>query len=112
MTKDEILLAGELSHRVKLQRPVHTLNSAGETVEGWDDVREVWASVRPVRAYEQERAKQVERPVSHVVRLRYAADVAGDWRIRFGGLVLNVVGVVDIGMRRVTLELACQQVSE
>lgn len=103
--------SGDYRERIELQRPVRTVNGAGETVVTWTAVRKTWAQVKPLKAWQMERARAVEMRTSHVVKLRYAADVdgAGDWRIAWRGQVLNILGIVNPEGRNVELEISCEQ---
>ncbi len=101
--------AGDLRHRITVERPVRTRNGAGETLVTWEEAFTVWADVQPLKAWQIERAAQVEMRRSHLLRIRYIANVGGDWRVRWGDAILNITGIVNPGGRNVELEISCEQ---
>jgi SPP1 family predicted phage head-tail adaptor len=101
--------AGELRHRVTLLQPSRTTNGAGETNVTRTEFRTVWASVEPLKGWQLERARQIGINTSHRVRIRYVAEVAGDWQIGWDGQVLNITGIVNPEGRNIELELSCEQ---
>lgn len=103
--------AGQLCHLVTLYRPVPSVNEAGETTVSWEPVRQTWMGIRPLRAFEVERAREVHTDRTHTATARYAADIANDWRIVHGDTVLQIIGIVDVGNRNVEFEIACREVS-
>ncbi len=70
--------AGNLRQRVTLQRPALADLGSGETGVTWQDVREVWAEVKPLKGWQVERARQAQVNTTHTVRIRYAPDVTAE----------------------------------
>lgn len=104
--------AGSLNQRIQLQRPTSVTGDAGETTLSYSTDREVWAEVRPLRAHELDRAQQIQMETTHIVRIRYVADVAPNWRVVWRERVLNISAVIDVGARREELELTCQELNQ
>lgn len=79
------LRAGDLRHRVTIQRPRGNdlRDSTGQPVSDWPDVAEVWASIEPLSARESFAAQQAQSTVSHRIRMRYRVDVDGSCRVRY-----------------------------
>jgi SPP1 family predicted phage head-tail adaptor len=78
---------GKLRFRVTLQRPITTIeNELGETVlteaNGFEDVQDVWVSIRPLTSAENLRARSVGLDSTHAVELWYFAGLTSAWRLR------------------------------
>lgn len=102
--------AGNLRHRITLEKPKRTINDVGESIiEKWETVTDTWAEVRPLRAWEVERARTIQMSISHRVSLRYMAALSPDWRINWSGVILNISGIVNVDGRNTELELTCEQ---
>jgi len=81
--------AGELKHRVALQRrTVAGLNT-------WSTVATVWAAIEPLSGNQFYQNLIANTQVSGRVRIRYRTDVKPDWRILFGTRVFNITGIVN-----------------
>lgn len=103
-----MLSAGDLDRRITLQAPFADKNKFNEAVEGWSDVREVWASYEPLSDSEQRRALEVGAAMTARFCIRWSAEVrelSPTWRVQFDGLVFDIVGVKPIG-RREGLEIS------
>lgn len=75
--------AGMLDRRVTVQRRDPATNALGERADVWTDVVTVFARVEPLRSRAQFAAGQAQRATTHVVVMRYRADLfgAGEWRL-------------------------------
>lgn len=75
---------GELNQRVTLQLQGPARNDLGERTDVWTDVATVWAKVAPLQSRAQFAAGQAQRPTTHVVTIRYRADILGPgkWRLQ------------------------------
>lgn len=106
--------ASRLRKRVRLKMPVTTTTASGEHALSWTDApRPVqFAEVIPMTAREQREARQVGEHTTHRVRLRYRADLTSRWRLElaYGGRVLEVDGVRNLGEMDTQLELTCVEV--
>lgn len=95
--------AGELRHRIVLERPERSRLASGQSVPGWASVVSVWASVEP-KASNETPGEQREKQTTHVVQIRrqnrYGSSerIGQDWRIRWVDRgrprVLNLTGSV------------------
>jgi len=104
--------AGELRHRVTLQRLVDGQDEAGQPTQVPQDVATVWAKVEDLTGREYVAARQV--PVSEVstrVTIRWRADVEPSMQVVAGGRTLHVESVLDPGGRRRELQLMCREVA-
>ncbi len=101
--------AGDLRHKIALFSPTRGENDAGETGVVWTYVRHQQAQVKPLRAWEVERARQVQTNRTHLIRVRYANDIAPDWRIEWDGRIFNIKGIVNPEERDIELEISCEE---
>lgn len=103
--------SGILTEVYALERPVPVRNAAGESVTTWQPVRRLYGSYEAVSFSEQVRLGQIGGNLQAIVRIRYAADVTSDMRLRWlsrGGRVLMIASVVERG-RRDELELTVEE---
>lgn len=106
--------AGNLRHRVTVQRPADTRGATGEAVQGFADVVTRWADVRPARGVEA-LAAGIERVARNTydVRLRYESALSGitaKWRIVTNeGRVLQIVSVPPRAANTRELVLVCDE---
>ncbi len=107
--------AGELRHRVKLQRMQEVRDSFGEARRTWYDMSEVWAAVEPLGGRELLQARQVDATLTTRIVLRWRGDVDELTRVVWvdtGGVehVYNVVSVAADKTHRRQLTLLCREV--
>lgn len=102
--------AGDLHHRVRLQRQTLTDDLVGSDDAAYVDVATLWANVTTSGAREFWEAKRLNAALTHQVECRYRADIAPDMRFRFGDRVLRVVGApMDPDGRRIRLLCMCTE---
>lgn len=102
--------AGQLRHRVALQRPVSTRNSFGEVTLAWETYAERWAAVEPISGRERLLAAQVQAQLTHRVLLRpLDVTVSPRDQVAYRGRVLKVEAVRDLEERGRLLVLDCRE---
>lgn len=98
------LTAGELRHRVAIERRSAAKDSFGDRADAWDPVTTRWASVEPVSNRTIELARGFASTVDYECRLRYCEEITTDCRVRLGDKTFHVNGVIhDVRRRRWTL---------
>lgn len=102
--------AGQLRHRVTIQRFERVEDEGGGYAEDWKDVATVWAAVKPMRGNERYEAQQVQSTLTHKVTIRYRAGIKPQMRLLYGNRVFNIEAVIDIEERHRWLELLCSEV--
>jgi SPP1 family predicted phage head-tail adaptor len=102
--------AGQLRQRVTIQQATTTTNARGARVPGWADVATVWADVRTPTGRERTANEATVATISHVVTLRYRADLTAAHRIKWGDRVLSLLATPDPDNRRRTLVCQCQEI--
>ena len=102
--------AGKLRNRVTIERRTITADEYGQNAAAaWAEVAVVSAAVHPMTAREMVRAGQAGQETMYVVSMRYRCDVRPSDRIRWNGLYLNIVGMVNVDGRNRELELRCAE---
>lgn len=101
--------AGDLRHYVKFYSPRTTDAGAGETEITWRFEYGASAEVKPLKAWEVERARQVQTNRTHLVRIRYTHRIKPDWRIQWGDRIFNIKGIVNPDGRNIELEISCEE---
>ena len=102
--------AGDLRHRVTIQKRTHAQDSCGEMDITWSDGDTIWADIRPLRGDEFYKAQQVSAKITHKIITRYRRDINNITRLKFGERYFNVLAVMDPGERRRELNLLCEEV--
>lgn len=88
------IAAGDLRHRVLIQKQVTTRDDDGVSHATWIDVATVWASVEPLSAREFIQSGQQQAAITARVVIRYRDDVQASMRIIHRGQPLNIQGVL------------------
>lgn len=99
--------AGQLRHRVTLQRPVKIQKpETGSVTNSWESVADLWAGVAPASAREFVAAMAVQSEITTRITIRYREDVTPKHRILFRDKIYNIEGVLpdpDSGLDWLTL---------
>lgn len=87
--------AGELRHRVELQRPEFNQDPVtGEMTPTWLEVAKLYASIEPLSARDFIAASAAQSKVSARLLIRYRAGVDSTMRIIHRGKIYNIEGVL------------------
>lgn len=108
---DHDVRAGRLRHIVSLEAPSRT-----PTEHGYQETWTAYATGIPVEIVpatpalvERSVMTTTQTPVTHLVRLRYRADVAVRHRVKYGTRLLYIGGLRNVDERGRELELACEE---
>lgn len=103
--------AGDLRHKVILQRPQDRVNEKGRRITDWQDVATVRAGKADVsgREFYQAQAFHAEDVVTFT--LRWRDDVTAAWRLVHRGAVYNILEVNHLGYMRDFMRLKCRLVT-
>lgn len=106
-----MLKAGNLRHRIALQRKQQTQNpQTGAMVTTWVTEATVPAAVEPLSAREFIAAQAVQSDVSVRIRVRYRPGITAAMRLLHDGKVYNITGVLaDKDSGREYLTLPCSE---
>lgn len=73
--------AGELRHRVMIQRPVNERQALGSFEEKFEDYLEVWASIEPLSPREYLAAAQIASDITTRIKIRYRPGIDATMRV-------------------------------
>ncbi|WP_034127819.1 phage head closure protein [Pseudomonas fluorescens] len=87
--------AGDLRHRIIIQRPEHTQDPVtGEMTPSWAEVAKTWASIEPLSARDFIAAAANQSKVSARIVIRYRTGIDSTMRILHRDKIYNVEGVL------------------
>lgn len=99
---------GKLRHRIIIQYIDEAkTDSQGNPLENWNVLKEVWASIEPVRGREVYDIKMVQLEVTHRIIIRYISGLSTKYRILFGDRIFNIDSIINVNERNIYLELMC-----
>jgi SPP1 family predicted phage head-tail adaptor len=101
--------AGDLRHRVTIERASRTGDDAGGAALDWQAVAEVWAAIWSRTVSEAFALDRVAGKATHDIWMRYRADVTPDMRIRSGTRVFDVLGAIDVEDRGAWLKCPVEE---
>lgn len=74
--------AGQLRHRLTLQRRADTQSNSGEVVPGYETLDTVWGNIKPLAGREFFAAQQVQAEVTTEILIRWRPGINSTIRIR------------------------------
>jgi SPP1 family predicted phage head-tail adaptor len=90
---------GTLNRRLILEAPVESADGAGGVTRSYEAVATLWASVEPKSAREGTAADALGANVTHLIRMRYSADITLRQRFRDGDRLYRIVAIRERGRR-------------
>lgn len=103
--------AGQLRHRVAVQKAVETQSSSGEITVEWQILNWTWAAIMPLEGREFDAANQVKSESSHEIRLRYDSSLTSEHRILYGTRVFEINAVLNVDERDREMRLLAREVA-
>lgn len=103
---------GSLRESVIIQKNTPTTSSRGEKTDVWSTRAAVKAEVLALRGREYYQAQQVNAEAQFKVTIWYLDGVAAQDRIVWGDRTLEVISpAIDIGGKRIWMELMCRELN-
>lgn len=92
---------GKLRHWVEVQRPVTTLDAAGQEILDWTSYRRTRAEITPMAGRESWEANTVEGFTTVKIKMRYFPGLTSEHRILAcaSGKIFSIRGVLDWDLR-------------
>ncbi|HEI8511243.1 TPA: phage head closure protein [Proteus mirabilis] len=102
--------AGRFRHIITLQQPEPKPNRiSGDEVIWRDVLKDIHASVEPLRGREYFQAQQVQSETTFRIRMRWFPQVKSTMRVCFGSRIFNIVAIIDPEERHRELQLMCKE---
>lgn len=99
----------EMNKRITLQYPVNTPDGMGGSNTTFVTSTSVYAAIWPTSAKEHIEAMQTGITITHKIRIRYNASLAGSWRILWESRYFNIVAIIDLNMDHRWMDLLCKE---
>lgn len=100
------------NHRLTLQAKKRVSDGEGGFVVDWKNLRKVWATVKPINAYEKLKYGSKADEISHVVTMRYDPSIKSSNRFVFNGRILDIQGTpINVDELGVEMQLICLETS-
>jgi len=106
------MLAGQLRHRITIERATLTQNAFGEQVQTWATLATVWARVEPITGKERYAAMQTQSDIDNRILVRYQSALtalAPNDRITWDSKTYDIRSVVNTEQRNIQLEIFATQ---
>lgn len=104
--------AGQLRHKVALQRATVTADAAGQPTKTWATYATVYAEILPLSGREMLAAQRIQSELDTNIRIRYRADVATTDRVVYGSTTYEVSAPpINTSGRSIELILPCKVVA-
>lgn len=106
--------AGDLRHRIRLQRRSETRDALNQPATSWVDVAALWAEVLPLAGRKLMVGQAIHSEVTHTIGIRYQAQFASPrevakMRILYNDRIFNIHASIDVEERHKMIELSCSE---
>lgn len=101
--------AGDLRHRIVIERGETASDGAGGSTIEWQTVAEVWAAIWSRSVEENFTHDHVAGTATHDVWIRHRPDVRPDMRIRYGSRIFDILGAIDVEDRGTWLKCPVEE---
>lgn len=90
------MIAGLLTERIMLQKPVEVQDSTGAMVTEWQDEKALWAQVTPIGGREGLRSNRAVAAKTSRFRIRFRRGITPKHRIVWESIVWNILYVDQV----------------
>lgn len=85
------------NHRIKIQQRGTAQDEAGQPIEAWTDVAQIWADIRDITGREFVAASAELSEVTTKIRIWRRGDVTAGMRVLRGATIYNIRAPLDEG---------------
>lgn len=100
---------GRLNKRIKIQSKASEKNEFGEFEDSWEDVKEVWAEVKPVTGRSFFAAQQINSEITHQVVIRYIGNIKPSMRVLYGTREFEILYCMNFDEANEAIQLMCKE---
>lgn len=102
--------AGMLRNKLTLQKFVQSsTDSRGQPVGAWEDEEWLRGSIQAVGTQDAQLVSQLVHDATHIIMVRYCANVTRAKRFSYDGRVLDIGHVADIDGKRRVMRVLCTE---
>lgn len=87
--------AGQLRHRITIERKTITQDNTGAMTETWSEFATVWAQVSPLSAREAMQAAALNSTQTARMIIRWRDDLDATMRIKYRGEIYEIEGLIE-----------------
>ena len=98
----------DMRHRITFQKLLDKQDEYGESNE-WEDVKIVWADVRPLSGKQFFQAKQINAEISHSIFIRYQDGIKTNMRIKFKDRYFEILYIINVEEKNKYLKIYCRE---
>ena len=88
--------ASRFKQRIKLERPILSQDSIGDTLTTWVVEAEIWADIKSRSANEIFRHESLSQTITHDISIRYRECVQPNWRVIYRDRILHIHAVIIV----------------
>ncbi len=103
--------AGQLDKYVTLQIRSITRGTSGGSVETWNTLANVWASIEPLEGRELLTAQQLTSELTTRIRIRYLEGISTVERVLYGRRVFEILSIINTETSNRELILNCRELT-
>lgn len=101
--------AGELRHRCEVQMLTEGRGEHGTVTRTWSTSCKRWFAFVSTVGREFVSAQQINADLTHLLRMRYMADLTTSDRLLYDGRTFNILAIVDPQGRHEELLVSCKE---
>jgi len=100
--------------KIFIQEFTETIDAVGAPQRSWQDLKSVWAALKPTSGYERLKYEQLQAVVTHKITMRYVAvltppNIGAKYRLRYGTRYFNIRSVINLDEKNRFLELMAEE---
>lgn len=109
MMKNQKDFTSRLNKQVRIEQLIQEPDGAGGFVHYWQELSNVWAEIKTIRALQRWRFAQVESSATHLITIRYRSDIDNTMRIIYGSQIYTIHTITNPFQQGVFLELLVEE---
>ena len=99
-----------LDHKVILQERTQIPDEQGGWFWTWSEVREMWATIKPIKAEYVLNYMQWDVDITHEIKVRYDSDIVKEKRFYYDSRIFHIEKVIDPRETKNTLICYCREI--
>ncbi|MGL4344874.1 MAG: phage head closure protein [Cellulosilyticaceae bacterium] len=97
--------AGKLNKRIAFIGYTQSINPIGQTILQEQIIKQVWASIMPIRGFEQTLEERLRPETVYRVLTRYHKGITPDMKIQYKQQLLHITEVINVDEGDFALEI-------